>query len=192
VTGQKVMKLFLCYDQPWWSQLSITSGPSGSDLPIGQVWYFGPDSAQNESSLLLASYNDTLSTTFWEGLASGPPFQGAFAGDVDPYWAEQAPSAFMVDEAQTQLGELHGLTVPQPYSAAWMDWSQDPYGGAFNTWNVGVDASAVASAILQPDQSVPLYVCGEAYSHDQGWVEGALDTAEQVVELNGVQPAAWA
>lgn len=42
--------------------------------------------------------------------------------------------------------------------------------------------------MLQPDSSVPLYVCGEAYSHDQGWVEGALDTAEQVVELLGVQP----
>src|SRR5207302_445688 len=103
VTGQKVMKLFCCYDQPWWSQLKITSGPSGTDLPIGQVWYFGPDSAENESSLLLASYNDTLATSFWEGLASGEPFQPTYAGaDVDPHWAEQVPSAFMVQEAQTQ------------------------------------------------------------------------------------------
>lgn len=81
--------------------------------------------------------------------------------------------------------------IPDPYSAAWIDWSQDPYGGAFNTSNVGVDADTVAAAILQPDPSVPLYVCAEAYSHDQGWVEGALDTAEQVVELLGVETAEW-
>jgi hypothetical protein len=47
------------------------------------------------------------------------------------------------------------------------------------------------SRTLQPDPSVPLYVCGEAYSHDQGWVEGALDTSEEVVELLGVEPPAW-
>jgi monoamine oxidase len=182
------MKLFCCYDTPWWSKLEITNGPSGTDLPVGQVWYFGPDSEENQCSLLLASYNDTLDTTFWEGISSGPRFEGRSGIDVDPHWLAQAPSALMVEQAQTQLGELHGLTVPDPYSAAWRDWSEDPFGGAFYTWNVGVDADAVAESILQPDLSLPLFVCGEAYSHDQGWVEGALDTAEQVVERLGVQP----
>jgi monoamine oxidase len=78
--------------------------------------------------------------------------------------------------------------VPDPYSAAWMDWSGDPYGGAFNSWNVGVRPDQVAAQILQPDTTQALYVCGEAYSFDQGWVEGALDTAEQVVEALGLEP----
>lgn len=189
VTGQRVMKVFCCYEEPWWKPLGISDGPSGTDLPIGNVWYFGPDSTSNGSSLLLATYNDTLDTSFWEGLTAGPPFGGtAASADVDPHWAEQAPSELMVGQIQAQLAELHGMTIPEPYSAAWMDWSDDPYGGAFNTWNVGVDADAVATAILQPDPSVPLYVCGEAYSHDQGWVEGALFTAEQVVEMLGADP----
>lgn len=192
VTGQRVMKLFCCYDAPWWTQqLNITSGPSGTDLPVGQVWYFGPDSDENESSLLLASYNDTLDTTFWEGVSSGPRFEGRAGVDVDPNWLAQAPSALMVEQAQTQLAELHGIAIPDPYSAAWKDWSEDPYGGAFYTWNVGVDATTVADAMLQPDPSIQLFVCGEAYSHDQGWVEGALDTAEQVVERLGVEPPSW-
>ena len=117
--------------------------------------------------------------------ASGPRFPSGEGGD--PHWAVQSTSASMVGELQRQLEELHGVAPPDPYSAAWIDWSADPYGGAFNTWNVGVDVSTVASSILQPDTSVPLYVCGEAYSHDQGWVEGALDTAEQVVEKLGVE-----
>ena len=43
----------------------------------------------------------------------------------------------------------------------------------------------------QPDPAVPLYVCGESYSHDQGWAEGALDTAEQVVRKLGLDAPAW-
>jgi hypothetical protein len=187
VTGQPVMKVFCCYEEQWWKPLGITAGSSATDLPLGQVWYFGPDTSTN-NSLLLATYNDTLNPTFWEGLASGPRFPTQGPGGVDPHWAAQAPSADMVGEIQRQLVEAHGMTIPEPYSAAWMDWSNDPYGGAFNTWNVGVRPDQVAAAILQPDESVPLYVCGEAYSHDQGWVEGALDTAEQVVESLGVQP----
>jgi monoamine oxidase len=191
VSGHQVMKIFCCYETPWWSPLGIENGGSGTDLPIGNVWYWGPDGDGNERSLLLASYNDTLATTYWEGLTWGPRFQGTPPGDVDPYWAEQAPSDLMVQEVQSQLAELHQLNVPLPYSAAYKDWSLDPYGGAFYTWNVGVDAEAVALAMVQPDPGVPLFVCGESYSHDQGWAEGALDTAEQVVQKLGLQAPDW-
>ena len=190
VTGQPVMKVFCCYEQMWWKGLGITQGSSGTDLPVGQVWYFGPDPETN-NSLLLGTYDDTLATTFWEGLSIGDRFPSG-NGNVDPNWAAQAVSADMIAELQTQLAEMHGMTIPEPYAAAWMDWTQDPYGGAFNTWNVGADAQSVANAILQPDPSVPLYICGEAYSLvDQGWVEGALETTQQVLELLGAQTPAW-
>jgi hypothetical protein len=194
VTGQPVMKLFCCYDEAWWSPLGITAGSSATDLPLGQTWYFGPDSTSNANSLLMASYCDTLNPSYWEGLSSGPPFPTQGPPSPDPHWAEQAPSTAMVAEIQRLLALMYPntVTIPEPYSAAWMDWSQDPYGGAFNTWNVGVQPDQVATAILQPDPTVPLYVCGEAYSHDQGWVEGAFDTAEQVVEKLGVDPPSFA
>jgi monoamine oxidase len=191
VSGHRVMKVFCCYESAWWGSLGITSGSSATDLPIGNVWYFGPD-PDTGNTLLLASYNDTLATTYWEGLTWGPRFRPSPPpSGTDPHWLEQAASDLMVEEVQRQLAELHGVTPPDPYSAAYKDWSLDPYGGAFYTWNVGVDADEVAPAMLQPDPSVPLYVCGSAYSHDQGWAEGALDTAEQVIELLGVERAAW-
>jgi monoamine oxidase len=188
VTGQPVLKIFCCYDSNWWGPLGITTGSSATDLPIGQTWYFGPDSASNSKSLLMASYCDTLDATYWEGISSGPRFQTTGPPATDPHWAEQAPSADLVAEVQRLLTEFHGMQVPDPYSAAWRDWSGDPYGGAFNTWNVGVRPDQVAKQILQPDPSQWLYICGEAYSFDQGWVEGALDTAEQVVRSLGAEP----
>ncbi len=188
VTGQPVLKMFCCYGSNWWGSLGITSGSSATDLPLGQMWYFGPDSASNSNSLLMASYCDTLDATYWEGISTGPRFETTGPPASDPHWAAQAPSSDQVAELQRQLALVHDMAIPDPYSAAWMDWSGDPYGGAFNTWNVGVRPDEVAAQILQPDPSQGLYVCGEAYSFDQGWVEGALDTAEQVVTQLGADP----
>lgn len=192
VTGHRVMKIFLAYPYPWWSELGITDGSSSTDLPLGQCWYFSPvDGQGNTNSLLMASYNDTLSTTYWEGLEGGDAFENPVG--TGRFWSEQVPSALMVSEVQRQLAELHGtVTIPEPYAAAYRDWSVDPFGGAFSTWNVGADADAVEARMLQPDPRVPLHVIGSTYSSDQGWAEGALATAEQLVtEHLGVARPPW-
>jgi monoamine oxidase len=46
----------------------------------------------------------------------------------------------------------------------------------------------VKKAIVQPADEVPMYICGEAYSDAQGWVEGALQTAEDMLSRLGVPP----
>lgn len=192
VTGHRVMKIFLAYPYPWWNELGITDGSSSTDLPLGQCWYFSPVEGQgNTNSLLMASYNDTLATTYWEGLEGGEPFENPVG--TGRFWAEQVPSALMVAEVQRQLREVHGdVTIPPPYAAAYRDWSVDPFGGAFSTWNVGVDADAVEARMLQPDPNVALHVVGSTYSSDQGWAEGALATAERLLtEHVGLARPPW-
>lgn len=191
VTGQSVMKLFLTFPTAWWEQLTppIRAGSSATDLPLGQCWYFGATGGGD--SLLMASYNDTLATSYWEGLASGPRYPCG-SGPVPPEWQARAASQAMVDEVVRQLELVHGVAVPRPTGAAWRDWSLDPFGGAFHTWNVGVDAAAVEARMLQPDPATPLFVCGDAYSSDQGWAEGALATAERVVQRGlGLSAPGW-
>lgn len=196
VTGQRVMKIFLTFPAPggkgWWNELGISSGASSTDLPIGQCWYFDPPDANSGDALMMASYNDTLATTYWQGLESGDRFP-ATATNIPPNWKTQTASIGMINEVLRQLREMHpGATIPTPTSAAYMDWSKDPFGGAFYTWNVGVDTAAVEATMLHPDHSVPLHVCGSAYSSDQGWAEGALATAEQVAEQHlGLERPAW-
>jgi hypothetical protein len=43
---------------------------------------------------------------------------------------------------------------------------------------------------VQPleDADLPLYICGEAYSDAQGWVEGALQTADLMLAKFGLSP----
>jgi monoamine oxidase len=45
------------------------------------------------------------------------------------------------------------------------------------------------SRIEHPIDNAPVYICGEAWSTQQGWVEGALQTADHVLEDHlGIKP----
>ena len=96
----------------------------------------------------------------------------------------------MVEELQNQLRELHSLAnLPDqaggqlitPYATAWQDWTTDPFGGGWRFWKIGVDTAAVSRRMSQPAAATPLYIRGEAWSHNQGWVEGALETTDGVL-----------
>ena len=47
---------------------------------------------------------------------------------------------------------------------------------------VTADFGAVMARMRRPLLDESIYVCGEAYSNAQGWIEGALQTAEHVLE----------
>lgn len=169
-----------------------------------------PDGTGNGNSILMASYNDDRSVEFWSGLMRqteryvpdpriippgvalpdrlgdvGEDFLGAKMSGV----VRVAPAA-LVRELQSQLRELHGLAslqdpessdVIDPYFVAVQDWSQPPYNGGWHFWRIGVNASQVSLRIQRPLEKHPLFICGEAWSRQQGWVEGALETADQVL-----------
>jgi len=91
-----------------------------------------------------------------------------------------------------------GVASPTlPVAGAAMDWAINPFGGGVNFWNVGVDVNTVYWEMMQPFGSagddLPIYVVGEGYSVFQGWVEGALWTAEAVLEGKfGLSAPSWA
>ena len=197
------LKIFTAYDTPWWNQVSITDGHSNTDLPLRTIYYIGTESQEggdpnNHNSLLMASYTDGRYVTFWDGVDHGDLFTGnpnpwVASEPGSPYWGKQPITVAMKDEIQRQLKVVHQLdNIPDPYTAAWRDWGEDPFGGAWNTWNIGVKAPDVMNAILQPDPTTPLLIVGSAYSHWQGWVEGALETAEMALQQKyQLPPPPW-
>ena len=47
-------------------------------------------------------------------------------------------------------------------------------------WGVGADSERLERELLHPFTDIPLYICGENYSHHhQQWMEGALETAKK-------------
>jgi monoamine oxidase len=193
VTPIPLYKTFVAYHQPWWESLGITAGRSVTDLPLRQVYYWS--STPRKNSALLATYDDTDNVAFWQGLAGDPRTYGLelahlpeparkriLADRVDDRWMAQKAPAALTHEIHRQLMEMHGVkTAPKPYAAVYHDWTGDPFGGGVNFWNIGVKSWRVIPKMAHPVPTAPVYVCGEAYSDAQGWVEGALRTAELVL-----------
>jgi monoamine oxidase len=97
----------------------------------------------------------------------------------------------MVRHAQEQLSLIHfnrPLPDVQPlpqdpkwFFAAYKDWSVDPFGGGWNFWAPSVEVQAMMERMRRPIDGEDIFVIGDAYSGAQGWVEGALTTAEKVL-----------
>lgn len=103
----------------------------------------------------------------------------------------EAPKA-MVKEMHRELKILHGVTdVPEPLEAAFTDWGDDPFGGAVHFWNPGYESTQILQDIIQPVRNFPCFICGEAYSTNQTWVEGALQTAELVLRKFDIPEPSW-
>ena len=146
--------------------------------------------------MLMASYDDGTNIGFWDGLRPRrhqawraghevPEPEDPFPAASGPGDSELVPyqaSRRMVAEVNRQLGVVHGLTyTPEVRNATFRDWGEDPFGGGWNSWNIGVKSPEVKQRIVQPFEDRPLYICGEAYSDAQGWVEGALQTADMML-----------
>jgi monoamine oxidase len=208
VISQAAFKIFLGYPYPWWRVLGLQAGRSITDMPLRQTFYFQTEGEQkgadpdNYNSLMMVSYNDLGSVPFWKALEAqtlGP--DSVFHGRPNPFVPKggelpatpQDITRQMVDAAQSLVRQVHGLDfVPEPFTAAYHDWSEDPYGAGWHAWKAGVEFWKVMPKIRKPVDNEEVYICGEAYSINQGWVEGALQTAELMLDEHfGLKPPKW-
>jgi monoamine oxidase len=201
VVAIPLFKLAVCYSRPWWEEIQpvnpgtglmakISSGRSTTDLPIRQCYYWKVDPVTRHAVVLI--YDDGWNREYWSELRRGE----APERDDSSRWSQHKAPKRMVAEVHRQLLEMHGITdpsvVPHPYSAAYRDWGEDPYGGGANFWPVGVQSYEVSKRIVQPKPPFPVYICGDAYSHAQAWVEGALETAEDMLQNHlGLKAPDW-
>jgi protoporphyrinogen oxidase len=205
VLAQPAFKIFAAYRRPWWTETrGVVAGRALTDLPIRQCYYWGTEESAPrgetgvKNSILMASYSDGNSVEFWAGLArhperySAPPHAFPPGVGIPPFVQELSASQRLVEELQSQLRLLHGLnrlTPPtdgaqllDPYVTVYRDWTKEPFGGGWHFWKIGSDARKIVSFMRRPFEKLPLSICGEAWSQQQGWVEGALETTDGVFE----------
>lgn len=170
-------------------------------------------------SLVMASYSDEHYVDFWhpprpkekrstssdpdERPDESPPYFNPPKGlskkqraTLESAWNAIDPKlrvdSRIVRKVQQQLREIHRIndSFEDPVAGVFVDWSTEErtFGAGWHTWKITAnpenhDLTAVESA---------LHFCGEAWSRDQGWIEGALKTAECVLKRLGVEPRALA
>ena len=54
---------------------------------------------------------------------------------------------------------------------------------ATHLWKVNCDGNKLQERIIKPYTDMNLFICGESYSTNQGWIEGALLTSNKVVDM---------
>lgn len=79
---------------------------------------------------------------------------------------------------QAYIKQMFHIDTPQPRALKMFYWDK---GVAYFT--KGFDSTTMPQAIMHPDKSMPLFVCGENYSQNNtAWIEGALDTSNYVLK----------
>jgi len=190
-----------------------------TDQPLRQIYYYGPKWINKHTStagrktpswpFIMASYCDEYYSEFWSTFFSTHWRLGEayfeeprnvnldeptkrrlieIARQDGVHWR-------MVNKIHRQLSDLHELRpeeIPKPVVGVFMNRDWEPYSGGWHTWEVSVRSWLVTKRMIQPfaDTYPDIYICGEAYSVEQGWIEGALNTAERVLfqKLNLPQP----
>ncbi|MRX40316.1 NAD(P)-binding protein [Flavobacterium sp. LC2016-23] len=198
VIMEPAFKILMGFPYPWWKELGIDSGHSITDLPMRQCYYFGTD-PETDNSMLLGSYGDMETETFWKALSDDKvlfevkPAKSASLKELHELNDVQA-TKMMVGEVMNQLRELHGpdVIIPEPYVTYFKDWTDDPFGAGYHAWKAGFSVENVMPYMRKPVADEQIHICGEAYSDQQGWVEGAFCEAEKMLqEYFGLDRPIW-
>lgn len=190
------VRIFMAYPKPWWTAYGATCGRSTTDLNVRQFyyWFTAPEDADCQDSFLLASYSNADAEAYWKSLQGGPDgssfddYNGVVKGDgrddapqgAGPRHATKAMAAL----AHQQITETVGATdAPEPYYAHFENWTKVTWGAGWHVWAAGPTFNnELVPALLQPMAGEQIYICGEGYSNVQGWVQGALNTAEVMLQ----------
>ena len=140
----------------------------------------------------LTIYCDYLNINFWKNLQQNGPL---FDSDVQREYSGKQPqtifaaSAAVVESATRFFKQLFNTNyVPRPVMTSVRIWggsalTETPPSESFDfgvhQWGVHADDGEVIPYLVEPLEH--LYTCGEAFSDYQGWVEGALRSADLVL-----------
>lgn len=188
VTPIPAAKTLLLYKRPWWRDHGVIEGRSITDMPARQFYGLGaettrlPDEDTNGYGVLMA-YCDMQNVATLKKLVANANASGL---------TELGGASPLAKEVHREATMVIGKTDLQPLAARFMDWTAEPYGGGWHYYALGHDGVADSEAMLQPMPDRPLYVVGEAYSRAQGWVEGALERTETMLQRHfGLHAPRW-
>ena len=182
-------KALLLYPKPWWKDLGIEGGRSVTDMPARQFYALGAENERLPAEPangygVLMMYCDAFNVEYWKELVDP-----AAVGAAGFQWLDG--NSQLASEVHREASLVYGTTPPAPVAACFQDWTANPFGGAWHNWAKGADSLALADRVMKPLADRHLYICGEAYgTHSPGWVEGALERAETMLQTHFALPRA--
>lgn len=201
--GMNLMKINLYFKEAWWNNGAfgrpvIEFGPNFTDMPVNSIYPFYSVndlevSADGKSVTIenhnepaaLTLYCDFNNTNFWKGLQNvGPKFTSPLQ---EIYNKKKVQTVFpasqaVVAEIRDQIGRLFGVTnIPEPVFTSYRLWNgEDDFEHAYHQWQLNVNDKEVITYLSNPLPG--FYMCNEAISDMQGWVNGSLRSSNLALE----------
>ena len=161
-------------------------------------------SSKFDKPAALTIYCDYLNINFWKALQKNGPL---FTSPMQEQYNLKRPQAVfaaseaVVAAATSFFKQLFDTNyVPRPQLTSTRIWAGSAlFGGqpseqfdyGVHQWAVNANDAEVMAFLTEPLPNI--HICGEAYSDDQGWVEGALRSANLVLnKAFGLQSVAQA
>jgi monoamine oxidase len=160
-----LLKCFFVVQDPWWDK--DIPHQDIANLPAREVHY----QKLGEIGLVMV-YADRPYLSFWsQYLRKGYETSAEINGDPD------LPLAF---------SRLMGIDPRRIVRYGIRHWGAEPYGAACHLWKPGIKSWSVEEKVtafpLERNGLANVHICGEAFSDYQGFIEGALRTAHEVMD----------
>lgn len=182
VTDMALGKVNLYYPERWWeNKLKINNGGSFTDLPMAQFYCYQDESkaTRKQHPGAITIYTDYYRSNYWAQLQRlGKPFPSADGVSRPPHTT--LASEFVVAAATRQMQEMFDTNdIPQPLLATYKRWMDPQSGDGDHQWRIGIDDRQTRARLSNPFDNI--YICGESYSDDQTWVNGALRSVDYML-----------
>jgi monoamine oxidase len=174
IQGCKFIPLFKCFlefhmdanGQPWWVNEGFPYGKTTSDTDSRQVHYYDEDDL-----LVYVSDGDSEETKY------ATRWGDAFASASTPAETKVVLERMWGQVKKMHLGHIKPTTkLPDP------DWEKCVYKywpAGSHKWKKGVDVNQAIDLITDGvSDNSNIFIAGDAFCDMQGWVEGAINTAD--------------
>lgn len=190
VDNMILSKINFFYENCWWYGATgnigkpIMEGACFSDLPLEQVYFFPSDADDLSKPGSLTIYSSYHHTNYWEPLQqAGTAFTPVPPLSQPP--GSTAATNEVVALANRKIAETLGIpvsTVAAPVLTTYKRWAPDTAEGyAAHMWATGSDDMMIQPQIQYPVIGKRLFICGEAYCDEQTWMDGALRSADNIL-----------
>jgi monoamine oxidase len=186
-----LLKCFFVSEKPWWDE-STPIQTRASSTPAREIHYYSKKEGSSKRGIVMV-YGDPPSMNYWTPFVQKPEHLKAELNLdcrlVEGYlqYLRSNPTSTDAKEikAEAELISCFGIR----------DWSKEPFEAGCHIWKPGVRVEEAIKELTAfslngslngtyhgaPPSNRNVHICGEAYSDFQGFIEGGLRTALQVI-----------
>jgi len=160
VSCKPLCRIYSVFPKTWFSNLekSTTNTNLRYIIPINK-----------ENGLIMTSYTDAKYALYWK------KFLNKSNNELSKEIVKQLKLIFYEKEKTKNKTTETPIKIEKPIYNSINYWN---CGVAY--WKPNVNSKVISKKMLKINKDKTLYIIGENYSNNQGWVEGALETVEDL------------